>query len=187
MIANNQFAEGLDLKVTLEVCRSGRQIPLGEKLMDGPIDIVLSYFGSEDEVYDFLQKASHRTRAYLVRKDGLKNLLVCGIIATLRAAKESEQLKEATKFQIVDMESILIELKNMKTKQMRFEFLQVEYPCLCIYMLKKRGMKKALSDYMAYCKSFEDPNMYSLQVHGYIIPYLQELRESGKLTNGQYL
>ena len=54
--------------------------------------MILSYFGNMDEVYDMMQNSSHSTRAYLVRMNGLKNKLVCAIIAILKAAEETEEL-----------------------------------------------------------------------------------------------
>ena len=93
MLTKNQFADKLDIIVPLpQNLLLGEQIPLGKKLQSGPIDITLSFFGNMDEVYDMMQNSSHSTRAYLVRMNGLKNKLVCAIIAILKAAEETEEL-----------------------------------------------------------------------------------------------
>ena len=53
-------------------------------------------------------------------------------------------------------------------------FLEENYPCLCIYVLKKRCQNRDLTNYMTRCKQYKDDvKKYSIYVHGYFLPWLQ--------------
>ena len=53
IIATNEFEERLDKKVPIvNGYRLGKQIPFGEKILGDPIDVILSFYGSMDEVYN---------------------------------------------------------------------------------------------------------------------------------------
>ena len=54
------------------------------------IAIVFSFFGDSEDVREFLQKASHRTRAYYVNTGGLKGFLEPSIFEILTTAKYGE-------------------------------------------------------------------------------------------------
>ena len=74
------------------------------------------------------------------------------------------------------MQKLLEMLECMKTNKERADYLRERYPCLYIFMLQKRGLDERLEAYDERCKSYEkdkDPNMYSLYVYGYWLPYLQ--------------
>ena len=76
----------------------------------------------------------------------------------------------------------------MPTNKDRIGYLGVWYPCLCIFILKKRGMNTEGRAYMERCKNFEydyDESKYSLYVYGYWIPYLLHLIEKGLLKQGK--
>ena len=76
------------------------------------------------------------------------------------------------------MKTVLNSLDKIKTKQEKFNYLGEQYPCLLIFLLKKMGEKQLLENYMSHCKSYEsdidDYENYSLYVHGYFLPWLQE-------------
>ena len=58
----------------------------------------MTYFGDNEKVYDFMQKISHRTRAYLVNANGLKGILTPGIVTALRDSSETGELEAVTKY-----------------------------------------------------------------------------------------
>ena len=71
---------------------------------------------------------------------------------------------------------MLKSIEGMQTNRKVIEYLSDWYPCLYIYILKKRSMDLELSKYMNTCKQYEndrDATKYSKYVHGYWIPYLQ--------------
>ena len=82
---------------------------------------------------------------------------------------------------------MLKSLAKIKTSNKRLGFLGEWYPCLCVFVMIRRGMENALLKYLADCKKFEDDfEKYSLYVHGFFIPWLQLQREKGKLKQGRY-
>ena len=68
---------------------------------------VLSYFGTSEKVYFLVQKLSHKTRAYFVNADELKGFLVHGITDILVESERTGKIKEATKYQHVDLPEVL--------------------------------------------------------------------------------
>ena len=67
------------------------------------------------------------------------------------------------------------------------QYLMAHFPCLCIHVMKKNGMKRELEKYMEDCKAKEDGEIgqYSLYVHGYWLPWLEMEREAGNLVQGR--
>ena len=54
------------------------------------------------------------------------------------------------------------------------DFLEQNYPCLYIYILKQRCQNRELTNYMTKCKQYEnDVKKYSLYIHGYLLPWFQ--------------
>ena len=77
-------------------------------------------------------------------------------------------------------------LRDYHSFEEKVDYLGNEYPCLCIHLLKQRGMQKRLKQYMD--KSFDyqyDCKNYSHYVHGFLLPWLEQLREAGHLTQGK--
>lgn len=54
--------------------------------------VVLSFYGDSEKVDEFMQKASHRTRAYHVNANLLKGFLVLSIITILKRAEARQEL-----------------------------------------------------------------------------------------------
>ena len=72
----------------------------------------------------------------------------------------------------MDGEVILKTLKEFKTDWGRLDFLGREYPSLCAFIMKKRGMKEGLTRYMEDCKKLEYKfERYSFYVHGWLMPW----------------
>ena len=68
------------------------------------IALVFAYWGGTVKTGDFMQKASHATRAYYVNANGLKGFVTQpGIIAILKKAEAEGRLDEITKHQEVDL------------------------------------------------------------------------------------
>ena len=61
-----------------------------------------------------------------------------------------------TKNQLVDMDSLLEALQDLETSKERIDYLGQWYPCLAIYVMKKRGMIDELEKYMQKCKSYKN-------------------------------
>ena len=91
-----------------------------------------------------------------------------------------------SKYQQIETSEVIEELKRMKTNDAKIEFLQQEYPCIALFVMKKMGMENALADYSQKCESLESiGEKYSHYVHGYFIPWLQQQREAGLLKKGK--
>ena len=66
-------------------------------------------------------------------------------------------------------------------------FLSQFYPGLYIFILQKLNMPTRQKHYMEVCKGYEnDPVKYSLYIHGYIYPWLNNKRAEGKIEKGRY-
>ena len=60
------------------------------------------------------------------------------------------------------------------------------YPNLCVFILKRYKNKAKIEQYREYYKSYEDdPYNYCMYVHGYFIPWIEDLRAAGKLKQGK--
>ena len=94
-IAPNSFGNKLQLKVALVNDYRARQ-PFSLKTRHG-IAIVLAFYGDNEEVSEFMQAASHTTRAYIVNANGLIGFLAPSIIEILKKAVVDKELGEVTK------------------------------------------------------------------------------------------
>ena len=74
------------------------------------------------------------------------------------------------------MQSILDDMRALKTDEERLSFLEQRYLCLFLFVLKGRGMKKALSLHMEKYKEMEHAHyfQYTRYVHGFWLPWLEE-------------
>ena len=65
------------------------------------------------------------------------------------------------------------------------DFLSCTYPSLFIFMLEKFEMTDMIEQYMSKCKKHENnPEKFSLYVHGYFLVWLDQQRQQGNLTQG---
>ena len=66
------------------------------------------------------------------------------------------------------------------------KFLDEEYPCLAVYVMRRRGMYDRLNSFVArYLKLMhKDEGEYTQYIHGCLLPNFQEMRERGYLTKG---
>ena len=65
-----------------------------------------------------MQLLSHASRAYIINADGLPGFLVkFDIVRYLKALDETDQLELAKKWQLIDMSTIQIKLKELETFQ----------------------------------------------------------------------
>ena len=120
-----------------------------------------------------MQTMSHKTRAYFFYACGLKGFLARGTISILKQAELNGEIRAVTRYQHICLSEIVEELSSMLDFDERIEYLGQHYPCLCIFVLKKRGMDKALKKYMEDCKLYEnDHEKYSLYVHGWFLPWI---------------
>ena len=86
----------------------------------------------------------------------------------------------------VDMKALLRMLESMPTNKEKEEHLAARCPCLFVSVIKQRKNIDALAEYMAKCQSCEDDwRYYTLYVHGYLLPFFDDLREEGLLSEGK--
>ena len=110
-----------------------------------------------------MQKISHKTRAYYINANGIKPFIVpYSCIEDLRVAEDSGELENLTKYQYVDINEFTKLFESMPTNKERVHFLSRRYPCLYIFLLKKRGMTAALNEYMDLCKH---PTVKRIAIH----------------------
>ena len=69
----------------------------------------------------------------------------------------------------------------------RIDFLAKHYPCLWYFVMKERGVGSHITDnQMKSYKQYEnDHGNFTLYVHGYFLPQLEQWRESGLLWPNQ--
>ena len=66
------------------------------------------------------------------------------------------------------------------------KYLEERYPTLCVYVLKQQGRAAALDAYYAKCQACEGAwKHYSMYVHGYWHPHLEEQKAKGCLKQGK--
>ena len=91
------------------------------------------------------------------------------------------------KWQQVNIDQVCQKLNELQDLSSEMTFLSEYYPCLYIYMLKHLNQEARLAQYMKQNESFEnDPLKYSLRIHGYLIPWLDQQRERGNLKEGEF-
>ena len=75
--------------------------------------VILSYFGDDEAVSRLLQRLSHRSRAFFFNAKGLKGFLTVSVSTILERATAQDLLKEETKFQKVDVQSLIRALADI--------------------------------------------------------------------------
>ena len=63
-----------------------------------PVAITLSYYGDREQVYDLMQKCSHKTRAYIVNAPGLRGFLIPTVIAMIRRIRSGSEFINIAKY-----------------------------------------------------------------------------------------
>ena len=80
------------------------------------------------------------------------------------------------------MREVMNKLKTLKDDEQMTNFLEQNHQCLYVYLLKQRGKRDQLTNYMNKCKKYEnDVKDYGKYVHGYWMPWLEEQRELGNI------
>ena len=92
----------------------------------------------------------------------------------LRAARG--ELKNKTKYHEIDMQGVLSVLGDKPNKETLSERIKLQYPCLHISLIEregKKGMKlRLLSNYEKKCKKKVSWDVYSIYIHGYLLPWI---------------
>ena len=66
------------------------------------------------------------------------------------------------------------------------DYLSEAYPRLFIFILDFFEKTDRIEQYMTKCKAYEeDPNKYSLYLHGYFLVLLDQQRKEGELKQGR--
>ena len=150
-----------------------------------------------------MQCLSHGTRAYIVNEDGLAGFVLkfdVDIIPFLKKADKAGQLEHAKKYQLIDLNTLESKLENFTSNgeeivegksvsltpfQQKIDYMSKAYPRLFIFILDQFGMKDRIEKFLAKCKAYEDDRYkYSLYVHGYLLVWLDQQRQEGKLALG---
>ena len=71
-------------------CEHLKGLPFKLKSRHG-IAIVFSFYGDSDEVGQFMQKASHKTRSYYVNANRFKNFVVSSVFIVVLKREEAKQ------------------------------------------------------------------------------------------------
>ena len=107
------------------------------------------------------------------------------IYKLLRDSATNGYLQEVTRHQVVDIDDVFLQLKEMNSSRERIEIFKKKYPCLYIFILSSNRKRVALTRYMEECKKEEDDFLnYTLYIHGYLLPWLEELRKRGRIKKG---
>ena len=87
---DKNFENNLDVTVDIRNQYRKRCMPFSLKSRNG-IAIVFSFYGDGEDFADFMQNASHKTRAFYVNSEGNPGFLVRSIvIETLRKVEDNE-------------------------------------------------------------------------------------------------
>ena len=131
--ANNEFESKVQVKVPL--VDEYRGLPFALKSRIG-IALAFAFMADSEEVSNFMQKASKKTRSYYVNANGLRGFLSpISIIKCIKRAMEQNQIKEVTKHQQIDLDALLKSLDQMQSNAERTEYLSTWCPCLYIFVL----------------------------------------------------
>ena len=146
---------------------------------------MLSYAGDKREIYEFSQKISHSTRAYITNAQGLKGFLQEYTIAQLlvKAPQEVHQ------WQIINIREVQRQMSWCETDEERLTLLREGYPRMYIYVMTYIGRLEKVKEYRNECKKLECGGIadYSYYVHGWFLVWLDEQRAAGKLRQGKLL
>ena len=107
--------------------------------------VVLSYYGDREDVSNLMQKMSHTSRNIFKNSIRAEVCLVRShVILALQKAIACGKIEELTKYQCIDIDSVMKQLVNMSNNIERLAQLASDYPCLFIYVTKEVGLNNAL-------------------------------------------
>ena len=134
-----------------------------------------------------MQTLSHSTRAFIVNADSLRGFLTAfNIIKHLESADKAGQLKDARRWQKIDLDTVQKQLETQPHNKQKMTYLSKHYPSLYVHILGYLNMSDKIEQYMAQCKEYEnDEENFSLYVHGYWLIWLNQQRQAGKFTQGK--
>ena len=119
--------------------RAGNPFALKSRLA---VALVFGFMANSEEVSNFMQKASHSTRAYFVNAKQLKGFVIpFSITEFLKKAQENNQLSKVARHQRIDMDALCKTLDQMKSTDEKYNYLSIRYPGLYVFVLQERGMK----------------------------------------------
>ena len=104
------------------------------------------------------------------------------VLTTLRQAESDGSFEKSAEWQEVTFKEVEDKLAGIATFEDQIELLQDEYPCLYFLVSKVLGIDT--SEYIEFCRQFEEDKWYELYtyyVHGCIHPELDELRAQEKI------
>ena len=93
-------------------------------------------------------------------------------------AYENGILSRCTRWQIIDIDFVACELEKQDTLTQKKNWLKLNYPSLALFIMKEMDCLKELMEYQKFCKDceFGDYLSYSLYIHGWLLPWLDEQR-----------
>ena len=96
--------------------------------------------------------------------------------------EKNNLLENAKRWQEIKLDLVQEELEDIEDHLQKMKYLSELYPSLYIFILKHLNKTNKLHDYFQQCLfCMHDPYSYYLYVHGYLLPFFDELRSEGKL------
>ena len=92
-----------------------KSLPFLKMASRNPTAEMLSYYGFKQEVFDLMQKLSHKSRGFIFNEDGLKGFLVVDplIIDKLLAVWNCEEMSKSFSHQFINKEKFEGHFKNI--------------------------------------------------------------------------
>ena len=131
----------------------------------------------------------------MINEGGLEGFLVrLDLIKLFRREKAAEsrfkftdRLKDLTRWQEFDRRTMQDELRAAKSRKEELDILRNKYTCLYLFALKALNRQREYDNFTNRCKKYRKgkPENYSVYVHGYFLPWLEEQRAAGLLKHGK--
>ena len=92
------------------------------------------------------------------------------------ALKFTNRLMDLTRWQEFDRKIMQDELKAAKSRKEELDILRNKYTCLYLFALKALNRQREYDNFTNRCKKYRKgkPENYSIYVHGYFLPWLEE-------------
>ena len=117
------------------------------------------------------------------QKESQQEQIPDSTIKILLDAQKDGSYEKATKFQTVDFENLNERLESLKTVDDQMNLLKYEYTGLYLLINKFKGVSD--DEFTDWCKNCDDDvELRTFCIHGWWIPYIDQLIERGKLTLG---
>ena len=107
-------------------------------------------------------------------------------IDILRRAEKDSANDIVFKMYADNLEAIAKKLDECKTEEKQIEFLKWEFTGLYLLVCDAKGI--STEEFRKWCKSLDNEEDYEIwiyYIHGWLVPYIANLRKQGKLQQGR--